>query len=440
MALVIEMPKLSDTMEEGGIANWLKKEGEKIGEGEPLVEIETDKATQEYESPEEGVLLKILVQPGKAVALRTPIAIIGAAGEKFDLAALTGGGTKTAATTPAAAPTTSAVPPKPTAKPVGAPFGTPVGAPFGAVTVTSAQAAPVGVGRVKASPLARKVAAELGVDVSQISGSGPAGRVVLRDIEHRSGSGAAAAQSALVQPGVAGAASTTIPVTMMRKTIAKRLLAAKNDAPHFYLTISADVTKLEAWRQQLNGAAAKAAKAGVAATKVSLNDVVILAASRALKVHPEVNSSWQGDTILQHAEAHVAIAVALPEGLVTPVIRRADALGLRDIAASVRDLAGKAKDGKLSNDAYAGGTFTISNLGMFGIEEFTAIINPPQAAILAVGAALPTPWVDEHGALVVQQRMKMTLSCDHRVVDGATGAKFLQTLVSYLEEPMQMLV
>lgn len=433
MALVIEMPKLSDTMEEGGIANWLKKEGEKIGEGEPLVEIETDKATQEYESPEEGVLLKILVQPGKAVALRTPIAIIGAAGEKFDLAALTGGGTKTAATTPAAAaPSTGAVPPKPTAKPVGAPVG--------AVTVTSAQAAPVVVGRVKASPLARKVAAELGVDVSQISGSGPAGRVVLRDIEHRSGSGAAAAQSALAQPAVAGAASTTIPVTMMRKTIAKRLLAAKNDAPHFYLTISADVTKLEAWRQQLNGAAAKAAKAGVAATKVSLNDVVILAASRALKVHPEVNSSWQGDTILQHAEAHVAIAVALPEGLVTPVIRRADALGLRDIAASVRDLAGKAKDGKLSNDAYAGGTFTISNLGMFGIEEFTAIINPPQAAILAVGAALPTPWVDEHGALVVQQRMKMTLSCDHRVVDGATGAKFLQTLVSYLEEPMQMLV
>ena len=428
MALVIEMPKLSDTMEEGGIANWLKKEGEKIGEGEPLVEIETDKATQEYESPEEGVLLKILVQPGKAVALRTPIAIIGAAGETFDLAALTGGGTKTAVTAPAAATaaTTSAVPPKPTAKPVGA--------------VASAQAAPVVVGRVKASPLARKVAAELGVDVSQISGSGPAGRVVLRDIEHRSGSGAAAAQSAQARPAVAGAASTTIPVTMMRKTIAKRLLAAKNDAPHFYLTISADVTKLEAWRQQLNGAAAKAAKAGVAATKVSLNDVVILAASRALKVHPEVNSSWQGDTILQHAEAHVAIAVALPEGLVTPVIRRADALGLRDIAASVRDLAGKAKDGKLSNDAYAGGTFTISNLGMFGIEEFTAIINPPQAAILAVGAALPTPWVDEHGALVVQQRMKMTLSCDHRVVDGATGAKFLQTLVSYLEEPMQMLV
>ena len=424
MAQVIEMPKLSDTMEEGGIANWLKKEGEKIGEGEPLVEIETDKATQEYESPEEGVLLKILVQPGKAVALRTPIAIIGAAGETFDLAALTGGSPKTAVTAPAAnAQPTTLVSPKPTAKPVG------VAAPT--------QVASAVVGRVKASPLARKVAAELGVDVSQISGSGPAGRVVLRDIEQRSASGT---QSALAQPAVAGASSTSIPVTMMRKTIAKRLLAAKNDAPHFYLTISADVTKLEAWRQQLNGAAAKAAKAGVAATKVSLNDVVILAASRALKVHPEVNSSWQGDTILQHAEAHVAIAVALPEGLVTPVIRRADALGLRDIAASVRDLAGKAKDGKLSNEAYAGGTFTISNLGMFGIEEFTAIINPPQAAILAVGAALPTPWVGEQGALVVQQRMKMTLSCDHRVVDGATGAKFLQTLVSYLEEPMQMLV
>ncbi|MEN9835079.1 MAG: hypothetical protein RL011_1272 [Pseudomonadota bacterium] len=436
MARVIEMPKLSDTMEEGGIANWLKKEGEKINEGEPLVEIETDKATQEYESPEEGVVLKILVQPGKTVALRTPIAVVGEAGEKYDLGALTGGGAKSGASAaaPLAAPQVSLkAPAKPT---------TSAAAP-------TVQAQPVGGGRVKASPLARKVAAELGVDVSQIVGTGPQGRVVLRDIE-QSAAGSSGAVDALSKPSVpqpaapvpaaATVGSTATPVSMMRKTIAKRLTAAKNDAPHFYLTVSANVAKLETWRQALNEAAAKANAKGGSLAKVSVNDVVILAVARALRHHPQVNASWQGDTILHHGEAHIAVAVALPEGLVTPVIRRADVLGVREIAAAARDLATKAKDGLLSNDAFTGGTFTISNLGMFGIEEFTAIINPPQAAILAVGAATPTPWVDEQERLVVQQRMKMTLSCDHRVVDGATGAKFLQTLVSYLEDPMQMLV
>ncbi len=432
MARVIEMPKLSDTMEEGGIANWLKKEGDKIDEGEPLVEIETDKATQEYESPEEGVVLKILVQPGKTVPLRTPIAVVGTAGEKYDLGALTGGAGKagaSAATQVAAPLTTAKVPTKP------------------ATPAVTAQ--PVGGGRVKASPLARKVAAELGVDVSQIVGSGPAGRVVLRDIE-QSSAGAPAAVSTLSKPSqpqpsaplptASTVGATVTPVSMMRKTIAKRLTAAKNEAPHFYLTVSANVAKLEAWRQELNESAAKVNAKGGSVAKVSLNDAVILAVARALRHHPQVNASWQGETIVHHAEAHVALAVALPEGLVTPVIRRAEALGVREIAAAARDLATKAKDGLLSNDAYTGGTFTISNLGMFGIEEFTAIINPPQAAILAVGAATPTPWVDDQERLVVQHRMKMTLSCDHRVVDGATGAKFLQTLVSYLEDPMLMLV
>jgi len=432
MARVIEMPKLSDTMEEGGIANWLKKEGEKINEGEPLVEIETDKATQEYESPEEGVVLKILVQPGKTVALRTPIAVVGDAGETYDLGALTGGAAKsaTAAAAPLAAPQVSQKAPAKPATP-------------------TVQAQPVGGGRVKASPLARKVAAELGVDVSQIVGTGPAGRVVLRDIE-QSAAGVATPVAALSKPSVPQPAApvpaastvgaTVTPVSMMRKTIAKRLTAAKNEAPHFYLTVSANVAKLETWRQSLNDAAAKANAKGGSLAKVSVNDVVILAVARALRHHPQVNASWQGETIVHHGEAHIAVAVALPEGLVTPVIRRADVLGVREIAAAARDLATKAKDGLLSNDAFTGGTFTISNLGMFGVEEFTAIINPPQAAILAVGAATPTPWVDEQERLVVQQRMKMTLSCDHRVVDGATGAKFLQTLVSYLEDPMQMLV
>ncbi|MBM4253200.1 MAG: 2-oxo acid dehydrogenase subunit E2 [Deltaproteobacteria bacterium] len=426
------MPKLSDTMEEGGIANWLKKEGEKINEGEPLVEIETDKATQEYESPEEGVVLKILVQPGKTVALRTPIAVVGDAGETYDLGALTGGAAKsaTAAAAPLAAPQVSQKAPAKPATP-------------------TVQAQPVGGGRVKASPLARKVAAELGVDVSQIVGTGPAGRVVLRDIE-QSAAGVATPVAALSKPSVPQPAApvpaastvgaTVTPVSMMRKTIAKRLTAAKNEAPHFYLTVSANVAKLETWRQSLNDAAAKANAKGGSLAKVSVNDVVILAVARALRHHPQVNASWQGETIVHHGEAHIAVAVALPEGLVTPVIRRADVLGVREIAAAARDLATKAKDGLLSNDAFTGGTFTISNLGMFGVEEFTAIINPPQAAILAVGAATPTPWVDEQERLVVQQRMKMTLSCDHRVVDGATGAKFLQTLVSYLEDPMQMLV
>jgi pyruvate dehydrogenase E2 component (dihydrolipoamide acetyltransferase) len=423
MAYVIEMPKLSDTMEEGGIANWLKKEGESVKVGEPLVEIETDKATQEYESPEDGFLLKILIQPGNTVGLRTPIAIVGEKGESFDLAALT------AAAKPQASKAAPAV------------SGTTLGSESAAKqALVSAPVAPVAAkatnGRVKASPLARKKAAELGVDVAAVAGSGPGGRVVMRDLdavaEH---GGSTQVVAGLGAAFVAGPQSTTVPVTMMRKTIAKRLVAAKNEAPHFYLTISADVSGLVEWRTRLN---AEAGKSG--APKVSLNDLVILGVSRALVRHPMVNASWQGDTIIQHHAAHICVAVALPQGLVTPVIRNAHLLGLRDIARQVSELAAKAKDGKLTNDDYAGGTFSISNLGMFGIEEFTAIINPPQAAILAVGAAVPTPWVDAKGQMVVQQRMRMTLSCDHRVVDGAMGAQFLKTLVGFLEDPMQLLV
>jgi pyruvate dehydrogenase E2 component (dihydrolipoamide acetyltransferase) len=223
---------------------------------------------------------------------------------------------------------------------------------------------------------------------------------------------------------------------MMRKTIAKRLLAAKNDAPHFYLTVSVDCTRLGEWRARLNE---EAAKSGGALPKVSVNDIITLAVSRALKHHPMVNASWQGDFIVQNHDVHVAIADALPEGLVTPVLRHTDRMSLREIARQTGDLAGKAKAGKLANQDFAGGTFTISNLGMFGIEEFTAIINPPQACILAVGAAQATPAVDAKGQLVVQQRMKMTMSCDHRVVDGATGAQFLQTLTRYLEDPLAMM-
>lgn len=430
MAQIIEMPKLSDTMEEGGIANWLKKEGDNVEIGEALVEIETDKATQEYESPEDGVLLKIIVQPGKSVPLRTPIAIIGAKGETFDLDALL------KKSKPDAAPkeVPKVVELKTMTKPATA------AASLAAVSSPAPlSVSPAAVGRVKSSPLARKAAEVHGISVAGIAGTGPGGRIVMRDVEEVMKSGPSAAPSTgaiAVQPFSPGAEATQMPVSMMRKTIAKRLLAAKNDAPHFYLTVSANMERLNSWRLRLND---EAAKSDGRLAKVSVNDLMILAVARSLRLHPMVNSSWQGDHILQHHQVHVALAVALPEGLVTPVIRNTDMLGVRDIARHSRDLATKAKDGKLSNNDYAGGTFTISNLGMFGIEEFTAIINPPQAAILAIGAATPTPWVDAGGGLVVQNRVKMTMSCDHRVVDGSSGAAFLKTLVNYLEDPLSMM-
>jgi pyruvate dehydrogenase E2 component (dihydrolipoamide acetyltransferase) len=424
MATVIEMPKLSDTMEEGAVANWLKKEGEPVKEGEPLVEIETDKATQEYESPATGVLYKIVVKPGSTVKLRTPIAVIAKKDEAVDLDALlqslvkpaapaSGAGAKPAAAMPAGARSTASV-----ASPQAA------AAPAPAVAGSG--------GRIKASPLAKKIAKERGIDLAHLSGSGPGGRIVQRDLEQAPAAGLPALQA----PSYPAQGATQLPVSMMRKTIAKRLLAAKNDAPHFYLTVSVDCTRLGEWRARLNE---EAAKSGGALPKVSVNDIITLAVSRALKHHPMVNASWQGDFIVQNHDVHVAIAVALPEGLVTPVLRHTDRMSLREIARQTGDLAGKAKAGKLANQDYAGGTFTISNLGMFGIEEFTAIINPPQACILAVGAAQATPAVDAKGQIVVQQRMKMTMSCDHRVVDGATGAQFLQTLTRYLEDPLAMM-
>jgi pyruvate dehydrogenase E2 component (dihydrolipoamide acetyltransferase) len=419
MARVVEMPKLSDTMEEGAIAHWLKKEGDSVKEGEPFVEIETDKATQEYEAPETGVLLKVLIQPGKAVPLRTPIAVIGKKGESVEgLGAVKAPPAPAAAAAPAATPARAATPAAPT------------------------QAPAVVGGRIKASPLAKKIAEDKGLDLSTVTGSGPGGRVVQKDVEGaeaRGGGSTARGPAPVTQPS---GADTVVPVTMMRKTIAKRLLAAKNDAPHFYLTVSADMTRAEEWRSRLN-AEATAKNAPRGAVKISVNDIVVFACSRALLRHPMVNASWQGDTIVQHGGAHVAVAVALPEGLVTPVIKDTDRRQLKDIARATRELAERARGGKLSNEEMAGGTFTVSNLGMFGIESFTAIINPPQAAILAVGAVLPTPWAvkDEGGEdqLTVMPRMSMTMSCDHRVVDGATGAQFLKTLVTFLEDPLSML-
>jgi pyruvate dehydrogenase E2 component (dihydrolipoamide acetyltransferase) len=426
MAEVIEMPKLSDTMEEGGIAAWLKKEGDFIEEGEAFVEIETDKATMEYNSPVEGTLLKILVPAGKTSALNEPICVIGEKGESFDLGKAGGKGKVEA--------------PKAEAPKAEAPKATSTPAPAKASAAPAP--APAAGERLRASPLAKKVAEEKQIDLNQIQGSGPNGRVVIRDVEQALAGGAApkaAAPAAKdigpVQPiPLPQFGDQDIPVNMMRKTIAKRLLAGKNDAPHFYLTRSVNMSRLNAWRQRLN-AEAEAQKQ----PKVSVNDLLVLAVSRALMKHPEVNSSWQGEFIRRYGAAHVAVAVAIPDGLITPVVRNANQLGARDIARVTKELIERAKSGSLKPDEYQGGTFSISNLGMMGIEHFTAIINPPQAAILAVGATIPTPWVNEAGAVEVQPRMTMTMSCDHRVVDGAVGASFLQTLASYLEDPLLIL-
>ena len=424
MAEVIGMPKLSDTMEEGAIAKWLVKEGDKIDEGGALCEIETDKATMEYQSPEAGFILKIIALPGKTIALDAPIAVVGKKDEKVDLAALIGASAPAKAVAPAPAAEAAVAKTSATAalKPVPA-VATPVPALAPAIN---------NGGRMRSSPLARKMAATKGLDLSRVQGSGPGGRIIARDLEGAAAGGAksgSVAMPAVMRRGE----DVTVPVTMMRKTIAKRLLAGKNDAPHFYLTISADMERMISWRAILNK------QAGEGGTKVSVNDLVILAVSRALLQHPGVNASWQGESIIQYGNVHVAMAVALPTGLVTPVVRYADQLSIKQIAKTSRELAVKAKAGQLQNEDYTGGTFTISNLGMFGIEDFTAIINPPQAAILAVGATIPTPAVDANQNIVVQQRMKMTLSCDHRVIDGVMGAQFLQTLVQFLEEPLMML-
>lgn len=434
MAQVIEMPKLSDTMEEGGIASWLKKEGDFVEEGEAFVEIETDKATMEYNSPLEGTLLKILVPAGKTTALNTPIAVIGEKGEKVDVAALTKGG----ATPAPAAKEAPKASPAPAAKPGPATTAKVASAPAVSKAPTPSSSPS---GRLRASPLAKKVAQDKGVDLQQLQGSGPQGRVVIRDVEaFLQGGGKTAAPAPAVarapSPVFTAGVDQDIPVTMMRKTIAKRLLEGKNDAPHFYLTRSVNMTRLNEWRARINE---ESEKSKGALAKVSVNDLIILATAKALRRHPQVNSSWQGDVIKQWGNVNVAVAVALPQGLITPVIRHTDQLGLREIAVQSKELITRAKNGQLAPEDYTGGTFTISNLGMMGIESFTAIINPPQAAILAVGATIPTPWVDEKNQVVVQPRMTLTMSCDHRVVDGAVGAEFLQTLCSYLEDPLMML-
>ena len=444
-ATVVRMPKMSDTMTEGTIAAWLKNVGDKVKSGDILAEVETDKATMELENYEDGTLLYTGPKAGEAVAVDGILAIIGEEGA--DIQALLGGQSGAAAA-PAAAPAEA---PKPAEAAAPA-------APAAPTAPIVAPATPSG--RILASPLAKSIAKEKGINLTQVVGSGDNGRIVQRDVENFQPSAAAAPQvapaaeaapaapvavapSAAPAPAVSAAPQaapsapvqssdtyTDTPVSQMRKVIAKRLSESLFTAPHFYLTMEINMDKAIEARVKLNE---------LSPVKLSFNDLVLKSAAVALRQHPAVNSSWLGDKIRQNKLINIGVAVAVDEGLLVPVIRNADQKGLSQIATEVKELAGKAKSKKLQPAEWEGSTFTISNLGMFGIDEFTAIINPPDACILAVGGIKQTPIVKD-GQIVVGNIMKVTLSCDHRVVDGATGAAFLQTLKGLLEDPMRMLI
>jgi pyruvate dehydrogenase E2 component (dihydrolipoamide acetyltransferase) len=419
---VILMPRLSDTMTEGVIAAWHKKVGDAVKKGDLLADVETDKATMELESYKEGKLLYIGAQKGDKVPVNALLCIIGDE-KKVDVekivAAAKGGAASTGA---AQSQPQAAAQPAQTAS---------------AATETAAPAATGSNGRVLASPLAKKLAADKGIDISKVAGSGDGGRIIKRDIDNytpAAGGGQAAetaAQPGKTAPAVAGQVSfEDVPVSQMRKVIAKRLSESKFTAPEFYLTMEINMDKAVESRAKLND---------ISPVKISFNDMVLKACAIALKQHPKVNSSWMGDKIRVNHHVNVGVAVAVEEGLLVPVVRFADLKSLSQIASEVKDFAKKAKDKKLQPADWEGSTFTISNLGMFGIEEFTAIINPPDSCILAIGAINQVPVV-KNGQIVVGNIMKVTLTCDHRVVDGATGAAFLQTLQGLLEEPLRMLV
>ena len=436
MAEVIRMPRMSDTMEEGVIVGWSKNEGDAIEPGDLLAEIETDKATMEFESLWEGVLLHIAVKEG-AVPVEGVIAVIGQKGEDWK-AAIEGASNNGASEEPTAEASAASSSPEPSPEPVT------VAAPSPAPAATTDS-------RIKASPLAKSMAKDAGIDISAISGSGDNGRIVKKDVEMYISQQAAApapAPSPVATPAAPAKAEKSAPavvpfsfngggdnyedvaVSQMRKVIARRLGESKFSAPHFYLTIEVNMNKAKQWRKQINE---------VAPVKISFNDLVVKASSIALRQHPAVNSSWLGDKIRVNKDINIGVAVAVDEGLLVPVIRHADIKTLSQINTEVKHYAGKARERKLQPQEMSGNTFTISNLGMFGIEEFTAIINPPDACILAVGS-IKDKAVVNNGKIEVASIMKVTLSCDHRVVDGATGAKFLQTLQSMLENPIQLLV
>ena len=432
MALIITMPRLSDTMTEGVVAKWHAKIGDQITEGMLLAEIETDKATMDFEAfpGQEGVLLYVGVQEGQTAPVDAILAILGAAGE--DVSALVAGGATAAK---ADSSPTEVTAPEPAAASAPAPVShvAPVPAQPSAnpVAAASLNATAPSDARLKASPLARSLASEHGLSIASIQGTGDGGRITKSDVER-------SLTLATVEPTTVAAAAVSYPssgymdtpVSQMRKTIAKRLAESKFTAPHFYLTIAVDMSAATAARAEIN-------KEGD--VKISYNDLVVKSVAKALKKHPAVNSAWMGDSVRTNFDVHVGIAVAVEDGLLVPVVRHADAKGLAEISAEVRGFAMKAKEKKLQPSDWSGNTFTISNLGMFGIEEFTAIINPPDAAILAVGGVQDVPVV-KNGQVQAGQVMKMTLSCDHRVIDGVTGAAFLNTVKGYLERPLSLIL
>ena len=423
MAINILMPALSPTMTEGKLAKWHVKVGDMVKSGQVMCEIETDKATMEVEAVDEGKIGQIVVPEGaEGVKVNAVIAILLEEGE-------------TAAPAPAAAPIPK--PAAPTAAPAPA-------APAAAPAPPAAKPAekPSG-GRIFASPLARRIAADKGLDLSRITGSGPHGRIVKADVEAAK-PGAAAAPgptpaaaprpTATPQPVIAAPGDTRVPHTSIRKVIARRMLESKQLVPHFYLTVEFEIDALLAARQAINAITEK--KKG---PKVSVNDMVVKACAKALRDHPDCNASWTEDEMIQYGAVDVSVAVATERGLITPIVRNADMKGLGQIANETKDLAARARTGKLKLEEFQGGSFTISNLGMFGVKEFAAIINTPQAMILAVGAGEERVVV-RGGEMVVRNMMSCTLAVDHRVVDGALGAQYLQTLRSYIEQPASMLV
>ena len=430
MAEIIRMPLLSDTMEEGTIVAWNKKVGDSVESGDVLAEVETDKAVMEVESYFDGVLLYIGVNEGDSVPIDAIIAIIGEEGEDFQTLVQQEMSNGSPKKSEAASEKNDSAKQEEAKVDTAPPEATPV----------PESSSGGGDTRLKASPLARKMAEEAGINLSAVAGTGDGGRIVKKDIlayleSKPAGTGSAGVseeKSISVQPFSMSAEESfeDSKVSQMRKVIAKRLGESKFTAPHFYLTIDIDMARAMEARKKLNE---------TAPVKISFNDLVVKACAVALHQHPMVNSSWMEDKIRHNQHVHIGVAVAVDEGLLVPVIRHADLKSLSQINTEVKELAGRARERRLTPEEMSGNTFTISNLGMFGIEEFTAIINPPDSCILAVGTIVEKPVV-ENGEIKVGHRMKVTLSCDHRVVDGATGAKFLQTVKSIMEEPVRMLI
>ncbi len=450
MASEVIMPKLSPTMEEGQLSRWLKKEGDSVAMGEPLAEIDTDKATMEMQALTSGVLRKILIKEGESAPLGQVIAIVGEADEDISELERKAQAPKTEAAPPASTqapveeqpsePSTAAPPPSPQPPPAKPEVTTGGDGRQGDVVAAEAS------GRLIVSPLAARMAAEAGIDLRSLSGSGPGGRIIKRDIEDAITRGqevtaperAEAAQPRLravpplQQPTIAGASPfRDEPISEIRKVIARRLVTSLGPVPHFFLTTEIEMDRAVEMRRNINALDPD--------LKISINDIIVKVAAAALIQHPQVNASFQERVIRYYERADIGVAVAIEDGLITPVVRSADQKSLSEIARELRDLAERARARKLRPEEYTGAGFSISNLGMFGIDEFTAVINPPEGAIVAVGTVTPKPVVRED-EIVVRQMMRATMSCDHRVIDGATGAKFLQTLKKILENPLYLVV